>query len=91
MLRKCVLLLKNRLAKKFPDIKVGFYLSWRSNFVHIGVDVLTVKWKFEYIILRKKKMNPAKHYVIQYVPDNLKLYERGGLLTGTINANVRIF
>lgn len=36
-------------------------------------------------------MNPAKHYVIQYVPDNLKLYERDGLLTGTINANVRIF
>ena len=39
MLRKRVLLLKSHLSKKFPDINVGFYLSRRSNFVHVGLDV----------------------------------------------------
>ena len=85
-----MLLLKNHLATKFPDVNIGFYLSHRSNFVHMGLDlplyslknysdfvkeihkflsrdldsnrlllvepqlVLTVKWKFDYIILGGK-------------------------------------
>ena len=46
--------------------------------------VLTIKWKFDYIILREKKWILLIHipkYVPQYVPDNLKWYERDSLLT----------
>ena len=92
MLRKLVLLLKSHLSAKSPDVNVGFYLSRRSNFVHMGLDVplysikiyldfieeinkflakdlgsrfelvypqlvLTIKWKYDYIILRKTKKN----------------------------------
>ena len=93
MLKKRVQLLKAYLAKKFPEVAcAGFYLSRRSNYVHMGLDiplysiknypdfieeinkflakdldsrfqlvypqlVLTVKWKFDYIILRKLKKN----------------------------------
>ena len=92
MLRKLVLLLKSHLSEKSPDVNVGFYLSRRSNFVHMGLDVplysikiyldfieeinkflakdlgsrfelvypqlvLTIKWKYDYIILRKTKKN----------------------------------
>ena len=39
MLRKHVQILKSYLSKKIPDIDVGFYLSRRSNFVHMGLDV----------------------------------------------------
>ena len=96
MLRKHVLLLKSHLSTKFPDVNVRFYLSCRSNFIHMGLDVLlfsfkyyldfvkkiheflekdldssrfqlvepqlvlTVKWKYDYIILRKKKNNESK-------------------------------
>ena len=93
MLKKRVQLLKAYLAKKFPEAAcAGSYLSRRSNYVHMGLDiplysiknypdfieeinkflakdldsrfqlvypqlVLTVKWKFDYIILRKLKKN----------------------------------
>ena len=87
--------IENVFIKKFPDTDVGFYLSHRSNFVHMGLEfplcilknhlefvkeiheflskdldptrfqlvdpqlVLTVKWKYDYIIVRniKKKRN----------------------------------
>lgn len=39
MLRKRVQKLKSYLSKKFPGIDVGFYLSRRSGFVHMGLDV----------------------------------------------------
>ena len=39
MLRKNVQLLKNHLTKTFPVIKAGFYLSRRSNLVHMGLDI----------------------------------------------------
>ena len=39
MLRMRVLLLKSLLSTKFPDVNVGFYLSRRSNFVYVGLDV----------------------------------------------------
>ena len=90
MMKRRVQLLKNHLLKKFPEVNVGFYLSRRTNFVHMGLDVslysidnypdfidefnnflskdlrshfelvypqlvLTVKWKFDYIICRKVK------------------------------------
>ena len=90
MMKRLVQLLKNHLLKKIPKVNVGFYLSRRSNFVHMGLDVplysidsypgfideinnfiskdlgscfelvypqlvLTVKWKFDYIICRKVK------------------------------------
>ena len=90
MMKRCVQLLKNNLLKRFPEVNVGFYLSCRSNFEHMGLDVplysidnypdfideinsfiskdlgsrfelvypqfvLTVKWKFGYIICRKVK------------------------------------
>ena len=93
MLKKRVQLLKAYLAKKFPEAAcAGSYLSRRSNYVHMVLDiplysiknypdfieeinkflakdldsrfqlvypqlVLTVKWKFDYIILRKLKKN----------------------------------
>ena len=40
MLGKRVLLLKSHLSTKFPNVNVGFYLTHRSNFVHMGLDVL---------------------------------------------------
>ena len=39
MMRKCVQLLKSHLCKKIPKVDAGFYLSRRSNFVHIDLDV----------------------------------------------------
>ena len=93
MLKKRVQLLKAYLAKKFPEVACAdFYLSRRSNYVHMGLNiplysiknypdfieeinkflakdldsrfqlvypqlVLTVKWNFDYIILRKLKKN----------------------------------
>ena len=96
MLIKRVLLSKSHLSTKFPDVKVGFYLRRRSNFIHMGLNVplysfknyldfvkeihkflekeldsrrfqlvepqlvLTVKWKYNYIILRKKKNDESK-------------------------------
>ena len=82
--------MKSYLSKKFPETDVDFYLSRRSNYIHMGLDfplysiknyssfikeinnflskdldsrfklvepllVLTVKWKFDYIICRKIK------------------------------------
>ena len=38
-MKRRVQLLKNHLLKKFPEVKVGFYLIPRSNFVHMGLDV----------------------------------------------------
>ena len=89
-MKRRVQLLKNHLLKKFPEVNVGFYLSRRNNFVHMGLDVpfssidnypyliveinnflskdlgshseliypqlvLTIKWKFDYILCRKVK------------------------------------
>ena len=39
MFRKRVLLLKSHLSTKFPNVNVGFYLTRRSNFVHMELDV----------------------------------------------------
>ena len=39
MIKKRVQLLKSYLSKKFPEIGVGFYLSRRSKFVHMGLDI----------------------------------------------------
>ena len=39
MMKKRVQLLKNHLLKNFSKVNVGFYLSRRSNFVHMGLDV----------------------------------------------------
>ena len=39
MMTKRVQLLKSHLCKKFPEVDVGFYLSRRSNFIHMGLDV----------------------------------------------------
>ena len=38
MLRKRVQLLKSYLSKKFPEIDINFYLSHRSNYIHMGLD-----------------------------------------------------
>ena len=39
-LKKRVQLLKAHLAKKFPKVAgIGFYLSHRSNNVHMGLDI----------------------------------------------------
>ena len=120
-LRKLVQILKAYLSKICPDIDVEFYLSCRSNFVHVGLDfplcslknhlefvkeiheflskgldstcfqlvdpqlVLTVKWKYDYIIVRKikkrKMSNLMNSYVQDYVSSNLKWYEHDSLLT----------
>ena len=45
MLRKYFLLLKSYLSIKFPDVNVGFYVSRRSNFIHMGVVVLLYSLK----------------------------------------------
>ena len=39
MLKKRFQLLKNYLSRNFPEVDVGFYLSRKSNFVHMGLDV----------------------------------------------------
>ena len=39
MMKKPLQLLKRYLSKKFPEVTVGFYLSRRGNFVHMGLDV----------------------------------------------------
>ena len=80
------------LKKKFPDVKIGFYLSKRKGFLHLGLDksvaslecyeelteeiynffsigledkfkvicppllVPTVRWKYDYILLKKKEL-----------------------------------
>ena len=40
--------------------------------------VPTVRWKFDYII---KKMNCTNKYVPEFIPSDLKWYERDGLMT----------
>ena len=39
MLKKRVQLLKSHLSKKFSQVVVSFYLSRKSNFVYVGLDV----------------------------------------------------
>ena len=39
-MRKNARLIKNHLTKKFADIKAGFNLSRRSDFMHLGLDIL---------------------------------------------------
>ena len=39
MMKKRVQLLKSHLCKKLPEVDAGFYLSRRSNFIHMGLDV----------------------------------------------------
>ena len=118
MMKKRVQLLKSFLSKNFPEVDVGFYLSRRSKFVHMGLDtplysiknypdfideinkflakdlrssfeliypqlVLTVKWKFDYIVGRKlkKKINSMNAYVPKFMPKDPPWYDRGGLMT----------
>ena len=40
-MKRIVQLLKSYFVKKFPELNdgVGFYLSWRSKFVHVGLDL----------------------------------------------------
>ena len=39
MMKKRVQLLKSFLSKKIPEVDIGFYLSRRSKFVHMGFDI----------------------------------------------------
>ena len=54
-----------------------------SNFKMIDPPLLvpTVRWKHNYILIEKKKMNIANKYVLDCVPLDLRWYERDGLLT----------
>ena len=38
-MRTFLIMLKNVLKKDYPDIEIEFYLSRRSKFVHMGLDV----------------------------------------------------
>ena len=38
-MKKRLQLLKRYLSKKFPEVDVDYYLSHRSNFVHMGWDI----------------------------------------------------
>ena len=38
-MRTFLFMLKNVLKKDYPDIEIEFYLSRRSEFVHMGLDV----------------------------------------------------
>ena len=38
-MKKRAQLLKSYVLKKFPEVDVGFYLSCRSKFVHMGLDI----------------------------------------------------
>ena len=51
MLRKQVQLLKSYLSKNFLDIDVDFYLSRRSNYIHMGLDfpLCSIKNYFSFI------------------------------------------
>ena len=39
-MKKRAQLLKSYVLKKFPEVDVGFYLSCRSKFVHMGLDIM---------------------------------------------------
>ena len=39
LMKTFLIILKNCLKKDYPDLEVKFYLSWRSKFVHMGLDV----------------------------------------------------
>ena len=43
----------------------------------------TTKWKFDYIVVRKKKWVKKldNHFVPKYIPNDLPWYERDGLMT----------
>ena len=51
MLRKQVQLLKSYLSKNFLEIDVDFYLSRRSNYIHMGLDftLYSIKNYFSFI------------------------------------------
>ena len=34
-----LIILKNRLSEKYPDVSIDFYVSRRSKFVHMGLDM----------------------------------------------------
>ena len=38
-----IIMLKNVLKKDYPDIELAFYVSRRSKFVHMGLDVQLTK------------------------------------------------
>ena len=38
-----LVILKSHFSKKYPDVVVDFYLSKRSKFVHMGLDVPSQK------------------------------------------------
>ena len=115
-MRKRLHILEMILKEKFPDIKVGFYLSKRKCFLHMVLDqslaslgcykeckekiykffsvsleesnfklinplllIPTVRWKYDYVLI--KKINVAMKYVPDFVPNDLKWYERDGLFT----------
>ena len=92
IIRKRINILVMILKEKFPDVKIGFYLSKRKGFLHMGLDksvtslecyeklseeiyklfsigledkfklirppllVQTVRWKFDYILLKIKRI-----------------------------------
>ena len=39
-MKKRAQLLKSYVLKKFPEVDVGFYLSCRSEFVHMGLEIM---------------------------------------------------
>ena len=73
------------LIKSYPDLieEINKFLALESGseLVYLQL-VLTVKWKFDYIIAKKLKMaKPTNSYVPKYVPENLPWFERDGLMT----------
>ena len=54
-MRTFLIMLKNVLKKDYPDIEIEFYLSRRSKFVHMGLDVQLNKIADSEKFIKKKK------------------------------------
>lgn len=39
-MKTVLLILKNRLSEKYPDVTIEFYVSRSSTFLHMGLDIL---------------------------------------------------
>ena len=46
IIRKRINILVMMLKVKFPDVKIGFYLSKRKGFLHMGLDKLLTSLEF---------------------------------------------
>ena len=68
------------LSQKFFFLKENLSNRFSVNYPYL---IPTVKWKYNYIILKKKKkmnQNLANKYVPKFVRDNLQWYKRDGLM-----------